>query len=940
MRRSAVLWIALLVVAASAQCDSSYAGDEALSRRLRDLSLACSAPSNVTTIGYSAGGRAIQLLRLGSSSPDAKTLLLYSGLDGLEQLGRELQLLLAERLCDGSAASTALLQQRRLLLVPTVNVDGYASGELHNSAGGRLLTDFPSRWAVQSQAERLDAAVQPETAALMSVIAEQRPHAAAYLSDGSGRLISYAFDASEDGESGSAAATADEPLLQWLSKGYAARSDEPQQQITNGAAWSALSGSAQDWAYSHFAVAALTVHLSATICPARALVQPAWEANSDSLLWLLRATATGVSGRLSSRAQLTVSTSDNELPPFLSAADGSFFRLLSPSAATTPPAVYSIHALLLDGSERQFAASAEVTAGEVTAVTFVEVFASQCPTCGRLSDGEIAAAVIVPIIVVAATVFFIYRRRMAEKRKAAEEAAASSALSISLGSPPHSKWALLRAAQTVSRVFKNGSPAGGDMTDSPRERIAHKRRMMAAERAAAVSEVMARVKLEQAAAAAAAAAAGPSASGMMMAAVMAKKWRRRSVIAMEAREATASESHAKLMAAIVHAGHVRQSAGHSWRKAIADAKLAKPRNRAARERHSRLEKKHLGRSLRMQSSKDAKLRSVARLALLSPSLRARVAGEDVASSPSSTDSEDKAEGATATATATATPATSSPPAAAGAASAVAASVARRSLRRRATSSMSATGRRTTRLRRLPSGMLDKELVAARRSGRSSTTTASAVLSAVSEDARPSRVSRPARTVEPAKPAERRSLVRRFTSRLSDAASSAAASIRTPPRRASYDKSEADSDDDVGASRSSAVDSGDSATFSPLGRRRSSGRHRASSSSSSASSSRLRLRSFATGMLGGRRESGDKGGGSGGGGGGRRRSRTIGSFAELDEIVESAPSASVGNLAQLHVSVRRIRSVLSRLPLPPVDASVPAYDELCDDSPAVVCRGTR
>lgn len=123
------------------------------------------------SIYHSVEDRQINAYAFGSGP---KTTLILAGVHGDEQTGVEIVRLIHSKL------SSVRVDGHRIVLMPCANPDGYAAGTRHNANGIDINRNFPDKtYGTGDKSGKFfggeSAASEPETKAVMHVVAEYRP---------------------------------------------------------------------------------------------------------------------------------------------------------------------------------------------------------------------------------------------------------------------------------------------------------------------------------------------------------------------------------------------------------------------------------------------------------------------------------------------------------------------------------------------------------------------------------------------------------------------------------------------------------------------------------------------------------------------------------------------------------------------------------------------
>ena len=121
------------------------------------------APPMVETLGYSHEGRPIEAYVLGTGK---RALLLFGAIHGNEPAGAYVLKAFAEELRN----RPEVLAERRIVIIPNLNPDGFERRTRRNARGVDLNRNFPARnWSAQ-RAHGDHPASEPETRALLRVL--------------------------------------------------------------------------------------------------------------------------------------------------------------------------------------------------------------------------------------------------------------------------------------------------------------------------------------------------------------------------------------------------------------------------------------------------------------------------------------------------------------------------------------------------------------------------------------------------------------------------------------------------------------------------------------------------------------------------------------------------------------------------------------------------
>ncbi|XP_047462579.1 carboxypeptidase Z-like [Mugil cephalus] len=354
----------------------------------------CSDIAKTYSIGRSMEGRELLVIEF-SNNPGRHELLepeiKYVGnMHGNEVLGRQLLIYLAQYLCSeylqGNPQIQVLINTTRIHILPSMNPDGYevaASGvndatyaddeEDHrydskdigrnNAQNIDLNRNFPDLTSIvysrrRQKGYRTDhipipdyywfGKVAPETYAVMKWI-RSIPFVLSANFHGGDLVVSYPYDLSKHPlERNMFSPTPDDKVFKLLAKTYAnahermanenarcgsSRADS-QKGIVNGAQWSSIAGSMQDFNYLHSNCYEVTVELGCDKFPPEEDLFLGWHENSEALITFMEAAHRGIKGIVKDEegngikgARISVRGIRHDIT---TAEDGDYWRLLTP----------------------------------------------------------------------------------------------------------------------------------------------------------------------------------------------------------------------------------------------------------------------------------------------------------------------------------------------------------------------------------------------------------------------------------------------------------------------------------------------------------------------------------------------------------------------------------------------------------------------------------
>ncbi|KAM6909005.1 carboxypeptidase Z-like [Xenentodon cancila] len=352
----------------------------------------CSDIARTYSIGRSLEGNELLVIEF-SNNPGEHELLepevKYIGnMHGNEALGRQLLIYLAQYLCteylQGNERIQTLINTTRIHILPSMNPDGYevaVSGNNYNDDDdeegrgysswniGRnnaqnidLNRNFPDLTSIvygrrRQKGYRTDhipipdyywfGKVAPETYAVMKWI-RSIPFVLSANFHGGDLLVSYPYDLSKHPlQSNMFSPTPDDKVFKFLARTYAdahqtmSRENERCRSVTdsekgviNGAEWSSITGSMQDFNYLHTNCFEVTVELGCDKFPPEEELFLSWHDNQEALIAFLEAVHQGIKGIVKDEegngikgAQIAVRGIRHSVT---SAENGDYWRIVTP----------------------------------------------------------------------------------------------------------------------------------------------------------------------------------------------------------------------------------------------------------------------------------------------------------------------------------------------------------------------------------------------------------------------------------------------------------------------------------------------------------------------------------------------------------------------------------------------------------------------------------
>ncbi|KRZ18696.1 Carboxypeptidase -like protein [Trichinella zimbabwensis] len=282
-------------------------------------------------------------------------ILFTANIHGNEPVGREILIKLVTYVLQNYGKDpliTQLLNETRLLVIPTLNPDGFDASILGdcygvegrtNANGIDLNRNYPNIWKTTNDAKNY----QPETLAFMSWI-EKIPVILSMDIHGGSLVVNYPYDSRVDARSVYSAAP-DDDVLKHLALSYSQNnlrmsqnsetwcpldSERFKDGITNGANWYSIEGSLQDYMYSMRGSMALTLEMSCCKYPNPEILKTIWNENLPSLLQFWKQALTGIKGIVrnadsAAPIEATLKIVGRDIS-FSTTKNGEFYRILLP----------------------------------------------------------------------------------------------------------------------------------------------------------------------------------------------------------------------------------------------------------------------------------------------------------------------------------------------------------------------------------------------------------------------------------------------------------------------------------------------------------------------------------------------------------------------------------------------------------------------------------
>lgn len=280
--------------------------------------------SKLFSVGKSVEGRELLVFQITDNinemEPGEPMFKYVGNMHGDETVGREMLISLIYHLLSSYGSNqriTELINTTNIFIMPTANPDGFEAGRegscedlTYRSRKNKnqidLNRDFPDQFVKLSESTDMFANRQPETAALMKWIMNNKFVLSANLHGGS-LVASYPFDDSQSHQTrGFYSGSPDDAVFKHLALVYSKshRTMHLQENscgkfkdgITNGAEWYDVPGGMQDFNYVHSSCFEITLELSCCKYPSASELPKEWENNRDALINYMAQVHMGVKG--------------------------------------------------------------------------------------------------------------------------------------------------------------------------------------------------------------------------------------------------------------------------------------------------------------------------------------------------------------------------------------------------------------------------------------------------------------------------------------------------------------------------------------------------------------------------------------------------------------------------------------------------------------------
>ncbi|MBT7376540.1 MAG: DUF2817 domain-containing protein [Candidatus Marinimicrobia bacterium] len=321
----------------------SYHNYDELTDFLQEINSQYPDITNLLSIGQSVQGRELWVLEV-SDNPGLNELepefKYVANMHGDETVGRELSLFLIEWLVQeygNNQRATDLVNNTSIFIMPSMNPDGFESGDRYNANGVDLNRDFPDQFDDSNNSIN---GRQPETRAMMEWTWDHNFVLSANMHTGA-LVANYPYDGPN---SGTYSAAPDDDLFIQLASCYAdahpnMESGGFNNGITNGAEWYAVFGGMQDWNYVWESDFEITLEQNETKWPNSDQLPGLWEEHREPMIAYIEQVHKGIRGViLDSESSMplngTILVEGIEHNVFTDSENGDYYRLLTPGTYT------------------------------------------------------------------------------------------------------------------------------------------------------------------------------------------------------------------------------------------------------------------------------------------------------------------------------------------------------------------------------------------------------------------------------------------------------------------------------------------------------------------------------------------------------------------------------------------------------------------------------
>ena len=321
----------------------SYHNYDELTDFLQEINSQYPNITNLLSIGQSVEGRELWVLEV-SDNPGVNELepefKYIANMHGDETVGRELSLFLIEWLVQEygtNQRATDLVNNTSIFIMPSMNPDGFESGDRYNANGVDLNRDFPDQFDDPNNSIN---GRQPETRAMMEWTWAHNFVLSANMHTGA-LVANYPYDGPN---SGTYSAAPDNDLFIQLASCYAdahpnMESGGFNNGITNGAEWYAVFGGMQDWNYVWESDFEITLEQNETKWPNSDQLPGLWEEHREPMIAYIEQVHKGIRGvvldsesSMPLNATILVEGIDHNV--FTDSENGDYYRLLTPGTYT------------------------------------------------------------------------------------------------------------------------------------------------------------------------------------------------------------------------------------------------------------------------------------------------------------------------------------------------------------------------------------------------------------------------------------------------------------------------------------------------------------------------------------------------------------------------------------------------------------------------------